>query len=103
MSEDFWQGQENSEPGLRLIRQGWKVLPTQARTAFGVGVRKYYTHSKTKSTAKAMLSVLAGAGGFEPATHGFGVALKVCEVLILLAFPPVLSLFSHKTVCRNCV
>ena len=38
--------QEDSEPGLRLIRQGWKVLPTQARTAFGVGVRKYYTHSR---------------------------------------------------------
>ena len=54
-------------------------------------------------TSNQRLSVLAGAGGFEPATHGFGVALKVCEVLILLAFPPVLSLFSHKTVCRNCV
>ena len=46
--------QEDSEPGLRLIRQGWKVLPTQARTAFGVGVRKYYTHNKKKETAKAI-------------------------------------------------
>ena len=58
---------------------------------------------KVKILAQHERGFLAGAGGFEPATHGFGVALKVCEVLILLAFPPVLRLFSHKTVCRDCV
>ena len=50
-----------------------------------------------------MLSVLAGAGGFEPATHGFGVALRGKEALLLLAFSPVSEAFSHKTVCRDCV
>ena len=57
-----------------------------------------------KSTAYGNgLFCLAGAGGFEPATHGFGVALKVCEALILLAFSPVSAPFSRKTVCRSCV
>ena len=50
-----------------------------------------------------MLFVLAGAGGFEPATHGFGVALKVREALIFLAFSPVSEPFPRKTVCRDCV
>ena len=48
---------DGSEYDLPLMRCGWKVQPTQVRNSFGIGVRKYYTHSKTKSTAKAMLSI----------------------------------------------
>ena len=32
------------------------------------------THQKEKNRSR-LASVMAGAGGFEPATHGFGVAL----------------------------
>jgi len=46
---------------------------------------------------------LAGAGGFEPATHGFGVALKCEKVLQILAFSHASTPFSCKTVCRSCV
>ena len=46
---------------------------------------------------------LAGAGGFEPATHGFGVAFNVRKALKILTFSPVSTHFSHKTVCRTCV
>ena len=49
------------------------------------------------------LFCLAGAGGFEPATHGFGVALKVLKTLKMLTFAPVSTPFSHKTVCHTCV
>jgi hypothetical protein len=38
-----------------------------------------------------------------PATYGFGVALKALKTLKMLAFSPVLTPFSHKTVCRGCV
>ena len=50
-----------------------------------------------------MLFVLAGAGGFEPATHGFGVALKARKALIFLVFSHVSEPFPRKTVCRDCV
>ena len=46
---------------------------------------------------------LRSAGGFEPATHGFGVGLKLHKVLKMLAFSPVSTYFSHKTVCRGYV
>ena len=46
---------------------------------------------------------LAGAGGLEPATHGFGVASKYRKALKLLAFLHVSRHFSSKTTCRNCV
>ena len=46
---------------------------------------------------------LAGAGGLEPATHGFGVAPKYRKALKLLTFSRVSTHFSHKTTCRNCV
>ena len=46
---------------------------------------------------------LAGAGGLEPATHGFGVAPKCRKTLKLLAFLHVSRHFSSKTTCRNCV
>ena len=46
---------------------------------------------------------LAGAGGLEPATHGFGVAPKCRQALKLLAFSHVSTHFSNKTTCRNCV
>ena len=47
--------------------------------------------------------LLAGAGGFEPATHGFGVALNIRKTLRILDFSPVSSHFPHKTVCHTCV
>ena len=46
---------------------------------------------------------LAGAGGLEPATHGFGVAPKCRKALNLLAFSHVSTHFSRKTVCRDYV
>ena len=46
---------------------------------------------------------LAGAGGFEPATHGFGVALNCEKALQILAFSRVSTPFPRKTVCRSCV
>ena len=60
------------------------------------------THQKEKNRSR-LASVMAGAGGFEPATHGFGVALKVLKILKMLTFAPVSTLFSHKTVCHTCV
>ena len=60
------------------------------------------THQKEKNRSQKT-SVMAGAGGFEPATHGFGVALKLCNPLKILGFSPVSTYFSHKTVCRGYV
>ena len=60
------------------------------------------THQKEKNRSH-LASVMAGAGGFEPATHGFGVALKLCKPLKILGFSPVSTHFSHKTICRGCV
>ena len=60
------------------------------------------THQKEKNRSR-LASVMAGAGGFEPATHGFGVALKACKVLKILDFSNVLNHFSHKNVCSSCV
>ena len=52
---------------------------------------------------ECVLIILAGAGGFEPATHGFGVALNIRKAMKMLAFSPVSTHFSCKTVCRSCV
>ena len=60
------------------------------------------THQNEKNRSR-LASVMAGAGGFEPATHGFGVALNVRQALKTLNFSHVSTPFSHKTVCRNCV
>ena len=57
---------------------------------------------KSHSLAR-MAFFLAGAGGFEPATHGFGVAKNIHKVLKFLAFSPVSMSFSNKTMCRYCV
>ena len=65
--------------------------------------RKTPKNTGKKKPKPIGLDFLAGAGGFEPATHGFGVALKACEALIFLAFSPVSEPFSRKTVCRSCV
>ena len=46
---------------------------------------------------------LAGAGGLEPATHGFGVAPRCRKAFKILAFSHVSRHFSSKTTCRNCV
>ena len=55
------------------------------------------TQQKEKNRSR-LASVLAGAGGFEPATHGFGVTLKVLKPLKTLGFSPVSTPFSRKTV-----
>ena len=59
-------------------------------------------HQKEKNRSH-LASVMAGAGGFEPATHGFGVAKNVREALKILDFSAVSTHFSHKIVCRGCV
>ena len=43
------------------------------------------THQKEKKRSQKT-SVMAGAGGFEPATHGFGVGLNASTSLIFLDF-----------------
>ena len=43
------------------------------------------THQKEKNRSR-LASVMAGAGGFEPATHGFGVGLNASTSLIFLDF-----------------
>jgi hypothetical protein len=65
--------------------------------------RKTPKNTGKKKTKPIGLDFLAGAGGFEPATHGFGVALKARKALIFLAFPRVSSRFPHKSVCRGYV
>ena len=52
------------------------------------------TNKKSAFLTKADFR-LAGAGGLEPATHGFGVAPKCCKALKLLAFSHVSTHFSH--------
>ena len=59
--------------------------------------------AKMKKSKSFDLDFLAGAGGFEPTTHGFGVAQKGNKVLICLAFSTVLGPFPRKTVCRDYV
>ena len=60
------------------------------------------THQKEKNRSR-LASVMAGAGGFEPATHGFGVDLKGRKGLKILALSPVSTAFPQKIVCRSCV
>ena len=60
------------------------------------------TQQKEKNRSR-LASVLAGAGGFEPATHGFGVALKGRKSLKILALSSVSTAFPQKIVCRSCV
>ena len=52
------------------------------------------THQKEKNRSR-LASVMAGAGGFEPATHGFGVNKNVRKALKMLTFtPPFDTIFS---------
>ena len=53
-------------------------------------------HQKEKNRSH-LASVMAGAGGFEPATHGFGVALNVRKVLKYSIFQPFQRLFRTKS------
>ena len=78
-----------------------KELKTLVISAFDKEIQNK-THQKEKNRSR-LASVMAGAGGFEPATHGFGVALKACKVLKILDFSNVLNHFSHKNVCSSCV
>ena len=78
-----------------------KELKTLVVSAFDKEIQNK-THQKEKNLSR-LASVMAGAGGFEPATHGFGVAIKVRKPLQMLAFLLVLISFSHTTVCRSCV
>ena len=59
--------------------------------------------AQMKKSKSFDLDFLAGAGGFEPATHGFGVALNVRKALRMLDFSHVSTHFPRKTVCRGCV
>ena len=78
-----------------------KELKTLVISAFDKEIQNK-TLQKEKNRSH-LASVMAGAGGFEPATHGFGVALKACKVLKILDFSNVLNHFSHKNVCSSCV
>ena len=78
-----------------------KALKNSVISAFDKEIQNK-THQKEKNRSR-LASVMAGAGGFEPATHGFGVALKACKVLKILDFSNVLNHFSHKNVCSSCV
>ena len=60
------------------------------------------TQQKEKNRSR-LASVMAGAGGFEPATHGFGVALYIHKVWKILAFSPVSTHYPRKLVCRGYV
>ena len=61
-----------------------KELKTLVIFAFDKEIQNK-THQKEKNRSH-LASVLAGAGGFEPATHGFGVALWTSNTLIYLTF-----------------
>ena len=50
-------------------------------------------HQKEKNRSH-LASVMAGAGGFEPATHGFGVALMARNTSPFPALSPLLLPFS---------
>ena len=78
-----------------------KALKNFVISAFNKEIQNK-THQKEKNRSR-LASVMAGAGGFEPATHGFGVALKYENVLQSLALSSVSSPFPRKTVCRGCV
>ena len=78
-----------------------KALKNTVISAFDKEIQNK-TNQKEKNRSR-LASVMAGAGGFEPATHGFGVALKACKVLKILDFSNVLNHFSHKNVCSSCV
>ena len=61
-----------------------KELKTLVIFAFDKEIQNK-THQKEKNRS-CLASVMAGAGGFEPATHGFGVALWWLNYLIYLTF-----------------
>ena len=50
-----------------------KALKISVISAFDKEIQNK-THQKEKNRSR-LASVMAGAGGFEPATHGFGVGL----------------------------
>ena len=78
-----------------------KELKTLVISAFDKEIQNK-THQKEKNRSR-LASVMAGAGGFEPATHGFGVALNARKTLRILDFSHVSTPFPHQTVCRTCV
>ena len=78
------------------------VAPVHRFAVSGSHDQASYEKQKSRCVASTFL-FLAGAGGFEPATHGFGVALKLCNPLKILGFSPVSTHFSHKTICRGYV
>ena len=61
-----------------------KELKTLVISAFDKEIQNK-TQQKEKNRSR-LASVLAGAGGFEPATHGFGVGLNASTSLIFLDF-----------------
>ena len=69
-----------------------KELKTLVISAFDKEIQnKRHQNEKNRSR---LASVMAGAGGFEPATHCFGVALRVSNSLIFLAFSRILLTFT---------
>jgi hypothetical protein len=78
-----------------------KELKTLVISAFDKEIQNK-TQQKEKNRSR-LASVLAGAGRFEPATHGFGVGLKVRKAMNSLGLSPISTHFHHKTLCRKCV
>ena len=68
-----------------------KALKNSVISAFDKEIQNK-THQKEKNRSH-LASVMAGAGGFEPATHGFGVALKARKVLKILDFRTFEAIF----------
>ena len=78
------------------------VAPVHRFAVSGSHDQASYKKQKSRCVASTFL-FLAGAGGFEPATHGFGVDKKARKPLKILAFSHVSKPFSRKTVCRDYV
>ncbi len=99
----FWQEQEDSI--LRFAP--WQVCFANVAPVHRFAVSCSFdqaSYETEKPTAYGDgLFCLAGAGGLEPATHGFGVASNAREALKILDFLHVSTHFSRKTVCRGCV
>ena len=68
-----------------------KALKISVISAFDKKIQNK-THQKEKNRSR-LASDMAGAGGFEPATHGFGVAMNVRKSLKILTFSPVSTPF----------
>ena len=113
--QDFWQ-EDSNFARIHSLRSKFVLRSTTAfcraktpNVAPSAALRLAGSHHRTTTKQKNTKPIglvffcLAGAGGFEPATHGFGVALIVRTPLKILDFSAVSTHFSRKTICRGYV